>query len=182
MKRILPIFVSLALMIAYGCDEDDDDSKTINPETNAPSRHEEDPPQYCLPANYSAPPSPVWTNSTVSTTQTIGLPGDPYYQVTVTAVVNNTADYSDGTKYESKETTITDTIANSGTTNSTQSINHEISIILFDNTQLTSSLIEHSTNGIQDQRQYDAFLECSDGTVTAITEEQFDAFRAQLGI
>ena len=183
MKRLLPIFISLALIIAYGCDKDDDnDNNPPTPTTNSPTESHKEP-QYCFPADYSVPQPPIdATNRASTTTITIGLPGDPYYQVTVTTTASNSARYSDGTTYSSDGTTITDTIATAGTTNSTQSINQAVSIVLFDNTRMTSALIQHFTDGVQDQNQYNAFLECTDGNVTAITEEQFNAFRTQLGI
>jgi hypothetical protein len=174
-------------MIAYGCEKDDDDSDTPVPQTNAPSQKMPEPkpiePHYCFPTNYSVPqPSIDRSNRVSTTTLTIGTPDGPFYRMTVTTVANDSAAYSDGTTITSEGTIITETTVSEGATNATQSINQEVSIVLFDNTQIASTLVTHSTNGIQDQNQHNAFLECNDGKVTAITEEQFDSFRTQLGI
>jgi hypothetical protein len=188
MKRLLPIFISLALMITYGGEKDhDDDHDTPVTATNAPSQRKAEPeptgPQYCFPTNYSVPSgSSDSTNRVVTTTQTIGTPDDAYYRITVTTETLISTTYGDGTSYTVNGTAISDTIASTGTTNSTLSKDEQTSIVLFDNTKLTSDLIEHATDGTEDQYQYNAFLECSDGAVTAITKEQFNVFKAQIGL
>ena len=187
MKRAIPILLGLTLAFWCGCEDDNHDAKDPVAPTNAPSEDQPEPkpdvPQFCFPTNYLVPQPPVdGTNTTVTITTTIGTPGDPFYQVTTKAVIYNSAKYTDNTQSSSEKTTIDDTTVSSGTTNVTQSMNHSVSIILFDNTKLTSDLVEHSTHGIQDQRQYSAFLECSDGKVTPITEVQFNSFKTQIGL
>lgn len=183
MKRLLPIFISLALVIAYGCEKDDDDENDMPvQQTNGPS-NKADPepttPQYYFPAGLSIPLLQT-TNLTVLTTTTINAPGEPYYQQT--QVMEDNRGYSDGTTYSSNRTTIREETVASGITNTTILIEETQVIVFINGTTVSTELIEHSTDGIQDQYQFITFVEFNDGTIKALTKDLFDAIKTKLGI
>jgi len=179
--------MTFAFICASGCDHDDNSSEpAIVLETNAPVYHPDKPPDKkpdtCFPIDYFLPEVTNDLNNTTVTILTIGSPGDPYYQIMVTTVQDNNIWYADGTSYSLGRTTSDDTIISLGITNLTYVKEEQISIQLYDDTTISSELIEHAEDGLIDQHEYSAFLECTDGTITAISEAEFDSFTAQIGL
>ena len=180
MNRLPVILLSILLTITLGCD--DDGHRHTTSTTNATpesSSQSPDGPDYCFPSGLSSPLLET-TNSTVSTTTTIGSSGGTYYQQKY--VVQDQRRYSDGTTYSADKTTIDETTASSGATNTTTSIDETEAIVFINSTTISSELVEHYTEGVRDLRQFNAFVHCNDGGITAISEDQFSSVKKTLGI
>lgn len=189
-----PITWMLAMLVALavaGCEGGDDEADAPPAELENPSVAEHERSEQrggkasdaraCFPSDYRLPADALTSGGGISITTTIGVPGDPYYSVSVLSSSLTERIYSDGSEFRETNVTTEERIESGGVTNRARSVELRTRVTLFDGSEIGQFLFEQFENGARVARQYLAAIECADDSVAVISQREFERYRGALG-